>query len=300
VSGQEFVIPPVLRSARFVRRQPGTRRAPMRVSPRAFEQAGLPVPDDRREWNIYRLTERQGEPWSPQLDHHAARFGTELLGAGQFVNVDCDALLAVDHTVWVDGFRRLADLAAESGNVLDTSGSVLVRTPGDPDRLHGEGWHIWWRVNPDRAVRFGPLDRCPAIEIKQRATAPGSPNYEVRSMPDELAMLPDWLYALAPPRPGSAVRAQSGSGAPVWRRLEGVIDFLRGLKHGDGRNKWLHWGGCRCGEMIAAGDLTVPQAEQILLRCAEANGYVAKRGSAAALAAIRSGIRTGVETAAAA
>ena len=150
--------------------------------------------------------------------------------------------------------RRLADFAAEAGEVLDLSGCVVVRTPGNGS--HGEGWHVWFRVNPDFAVRFGALDRCPLVEIKPRATCPGSPGYTIKSAPDgELAVLPGWICALAPPRPPSAVTTRSGSGAPAWRRLEGIVDFLLGLHEGDQRNHWLFWASAAAPRWSRPGNL---------------------------------------------
>jgi len=289
----DWSVPAALHGARLVpRQQPGS-RVPMRVTPGAFKAAGLPVPEDRRQWNSYQLSRRCGFPWTPAIDAHVGRRGGELLGVSGFVCVDCDTSLAIDGSVWLDGFRRLADLAAESGNVLDFAGCIAVRTPGNG--THGQGWHLWFGA-PDRPVRLGPLARCPLIEIKNRATAPGSPGYEVRSVPDaSLARLPAWLAELAgAPHPVVAAERRKGSGAPAWRRLEGIFDFLRELRDGDQRNRWIHWGACRCAEMIAAGELDAVAAERVLLAAAKDNGYVADHGAAAALATIRSGFRTAV------
>lgn len=287
-----YAVPHMLQAARFVPRQAPGRREPARVTPGAFRAAGLPVPESQAQLNAYQLSQRQGFPWSPRIDEHVRRRGAELLGGDRFVCVDLDVALAVDGSVWADGFRRACDLAAETGDLLDMSGCVAVRTPGNG--THGAGWHLWFRANAGCPVRFGPLPRCPLIELKPRATSPGSPGYQVRSVPDgELDVLPAWLAALAPPKPPAAARARSGS-APVWRRLVGLVDFLRDLREGDQRNRWLYWSACRCAEMIAAGDLEAQAAERLLLRAAEDNGHVAKHGTAATLATIRSGLRTAV------
>ena len=292
MTGPEYVVPSVLRPARFVPRQAPGRREPARVTAGAFREAGLAVPENPAQINAYQLSERRGFPWSPPIEAHISRRGGELIGGDQFVVVDCDTALAVDGTIWLDGFRRLADLAAERGNMLDLARVVAVRTPGNGS--HGQGWHLWYRADAGCRVRFGPLARCPLIEIKSRATAPGSPGYQVRSVPDgELAILPAWLAELAPPRPASVARARPGA-APAWRRLEGLVDFLRDLYEGDHRNRWLYWAACRCAEMIVAGDLETAAAERLLLRAAEDNGHVAKHGVPATLATIRSGLRTAV------
>jgi hypothetical protein len=294
MTARDGTVPPVLRSARFVRRQPGTRRAPMRVTPRAFELAGLPVPEDRREWNIYRLTERRGEEWSPAVDKHIARFGGELLPGGQLVCIDCDQQLAIDGEVWRDGLRWLTDAGAEAGQLLDITRFVSVRTPGDRDRMHGPGWHLWARSDPEYPVRSGALKRCAAVEIKSRATAPGSPGYEVRHAPAELPVVPRWIAELAgPPREPTTTRHQGGQ-VNSLHRLEGILTRLIDAGPGDHRNDLLHWSACRCGEMIAADELDAATAEQVLYRAAEDNGHVAKHGAAATLATIRSGLRTAV------
>lgn len=215
----DYVVPPSLRSARFVPRQAPGRREPARVTSGAFRAAGLDVPEDPRQLNAYQLSRRQGFAWSPSIDQHVRRRGAELLGGSQFVCVDLDTALAVDGSIWMDGFRQAADLAAETGNLLDLAGCIAVRTPGNG--THGEGWHLWYRANAACPVRFGPLGRCPLIEIKYRCTAPGSPLYQVRSVPDgELDMLPAWIAELAPPPgrylPPGAGQARLPSGG-AWR-----------------------------------------------------------------------------------
>ena len=289
MSGQEGIVPVPLRGARFVPREEAGRRGPERVTPGAFAAAGLPVPPDPRQWNSYQLSQRKGWPWSPAIDAHVWRRGAELLGGSDLLCVDCDTALAVDGTVWLDGFRRLADFASESGSVLDLSGCVAVRTPGHDS--HGQGWHLWWRADPDCPVRLGALARCPLIEIKARCTAPGSPGYVVRSVPDgELDTFPGWLADLAgPPRP--AVIGRNGRSGHTRDRLEAVVAFLLEAGPGDGRNGRLFWASCRCAEMIAGGELEPAVAERALFAAAEGNGHVVKHGAAATRATIASGLR---------
>jgi hypothetical protein len=287
-----YVVPPALRSARFVPRQQPGRREPARVSAGAFRSRALPVPEHPGQLNIYQLTQRGGLPWSPGVDAWIGRRGGELLGSGELLCADCDTALAVDGTVWLDGFRRLADLASESGNVLDLSGCIAVRTPGHD--AHGQGWHLWWRADPGCPVRLGPLSRCPLIEIKARCTAPGTPGYPVRSVSDgDLDVLPRWLAELAGPPRTVTVPGRHAGGGRTWERLEGVVSFLLEAGPGDGRNGRLYWASCRCAEMVAAGDLDAMAAEQVLFSAAEDNGHVAKHGPAATRATIASGLRAG-------
>jgi hypothetical protein len=289
MTGRPGAVPVVQREAWFVPREEAGQRWPLRVTPGAFTAAGLPVPKDPRQWNSYQLTQRRGYKWSPAIDEHVRRRGAELLGGDALLCVDCDTALAVDGTVWLDGMRRLADLASESGSVLDLSGCVTVRTPGRGS--HGPGWHLWFRADPVRPVRLGALERCPLIELKNRCTAPGSPGYVVRSLPDgELSILPSWLADLAgPPRPG--VIGRTGRSDRTRERLEGVLSFLLEARPGDGRNGRLYWASCRYAEAVAAGELEPAVAERVLYRAAEENGHAAKHGAAQTRATIASGLR---------
>jgi hypothetical protein len=294
VSGDEYAVPELLRAARFVPRQAPGRREPARVTSGAFRARGVPVPQDKRQWNAYRLSAGIGWEWSSGIDRHVRRRGAELLGGRTYLCVDCDTALAVDGSVWVDGFRKLADLAIEAGSFLDLTGCVCVRTPGHDS--HGPGWHLWWRADPDHPVRTGPLRQCPLVEIKSRCTAPASPGYVVRSKPEDgLDVLPRWLADLAgPPRsPAAAVPGRRDSGR-VTERLEGLVSFLLDAGPGDMRNARLYWCACRCAEMVAAGELNQAAAERMLFRAADENGHVAKHGAPATRATIASGLRTAV------
>ena len=297
ITDGDGIVPWQLRGARFVPREEAGRRGPMRVTPGAFTAAGLPVPPDPRQWNAYQLSGRRGFAWSASIDRHTACRGSEIQPGG-LVCVDADTALAIDGHVWRDGFRRLADLGAESGEVLDLSGCVAVRTPGNGS--HGQGWHLWFRRG-DSPVQPGPLPREPLVEIKFRCTAPGSPGYRVRAAADgDRDVLPGWLAALAAvPRPVPAGGGQRGKGNPR-ARLEGVLDHLLSLRAGDHRNSGLYWCSCRCGEMIAAGELESAAAEAALFRAAEENGHAGKHGAAATLGTIRSGISAGMRQAVAA
>ena len=287
------VVPWQLRGARFVPREQAGRRWPARVTPGAFAAAGVALPDDPRRWNAYWLSQRRGFAWSPSIDRHVRSRGAEIQ-PGSLVAIDCDVALAVDGSVWRDGFRQLADLAAAGGSLLDLSGCVAVRTPGNGP--HGPGWHLWYRC-PDWLRQAGPLPRCPLIELKLRCTAPGSPGYRIRSAPSgELDVLPGWLAALAPePRPVRITDPQRGRGNPR-ARMEGLLDFLLALGPGDHRNDGLFWASARCGEMVGAGEMEAAVAERALLRAAEENGHVAKHGASATAATIRSGITAGMRS----
>ena len=285
----EYVVPPVLRGARFVPRQAPGRREPLRVTASAFRARGMEVPEDRARWNVYQLTERQGFEWSPQVDYHVGRRGAELLG-GEFLCVDADQHLAVDGSVWLDGLRWLADKGAAAGELLDITAFIAVRTPGNPDRGHAPGWHLWCRPDPEYPVRTGPLHRCAAVEIKSRCTAPGSPGYEIRHARSDLPVIPRWIAQLAgQPRPVTVVHSENGHvRIGGRRRLEGAVTRL--LEAGSGhRNHRLYLAALTAGEIGTDYEATMAA----LMDAAARVGLVADDGEAHCQGTIRSGYTAG-------
>ena len=287
----EFVVPAVLRGAMFVPGQaPGTRE-PARVTPGAFRAAGLPVPGHPAQCNVYQLTRRQGLPWTPGLDGHIRRRGGELLGRGQLILVDIDTPMAADGTPVADALRWLADRAVQAGGLLDLSATLSVRTPGHPGSGHLPGWHLWYRADPARPVRMGPLARCHAVELRARGTCPGSPGYVVWAEPDQLPALPWWIAGLAGPPPVPAASTGTGhGGAGAAARLHGIIGRLLAAQRGE-RNRLLFWASLRTGELIADGDLDAETAGQALTGAAARIGLVREDGQRAVAATIRSGFQ---------
>ena len=292
MTGADYAVPAALRSARFVPRERSGHREPLRVTPAAFTAAGLPVPDDPRRMNAYRLSRQQGWAWSPAIDRLTRCRGSEIQPGG-YVCVDCDVHLAVDGTAWIDGLRWLAGAAVGAGEILDITTCVAVRTPGHPQRGHGPGWHLWFRDDPGRPVRTGTLTRCAAVEIKTRCTAPGSPGYTVRQAPDDLPLLPSWIADLAgpPPQPATAWQG-TGSARWTWQRLHGVIERLLGAGHGE-RNTVLFWASCRAGEAVASGLLTSEASRRALLTAAGVLGLVHEDGEQAVMDTINNGLGSG-------
>ena len=294
MNAAEYVVPAVLRGARFVPGQAAGRREPAWVTPGAF-RAGLPVPGHPAQRNVYQLTGRQGLPWTPGLDAHIRRRGGELLGHRELILVDIDTPVAVDGTPMVNALRWLADRAVEAGGLLDLSATVSVRTPGHPDRGHLPGWHPWYRADPARPVRMGPLARCPAVELRARGTCPGSPGYVVWSGPDQLPVLPRWIADLAgPPHRPAAGTGTGHGGGRGQARLHGIIGRLAAARRGE-RNRLLFWASLRTGELVADGDLDAAAAGQALTDAAARIGLVREDGQRAVAATIRSGFeRMGV------
>lgn len=291
----EYVVPAVLRGARFVPGQAAGRREPARVTAGAFWAAGLPVPAHPAQRNVYQLTGRRGLPWTPRLDAHIRRRGGELLGGGELIVVDIDTPAAVDGTPAINAVRWLADRAVEAGGMLDLSATVSVRTPGHPDRGHLPGWHLWYRTDPCRPVHMGPLARCPAVELRWRGTCPGSPGYVVFPGPGQLAVLPEWMAGLAGPPPMPAAGTGTGhGGAGGQARLHGIIGRLLAARRGE-RNRLLFWASLRTGELVADGDLDAAAAGRALTEAAAQMGLVREDGQRAVAATIRSGFeRMGV------
>ena len=290
MGAREYVVPAVLRGATFVPRQAPGRREPARVSRGAFTAAGVPVPADPAQRNIYQLTARRGLAWTPSLDAHIRRRGGELLGHGELILADVDTPAAVDGTPMIDALRWLSDHAVEAGGLLDLSATVSVRTPGHPSSGHLPGWHVWYRADPARPVRMGPLAGCRAVEMRTRGTCPGSPGYAVRAEPDQLPIIPRWLAALAGPPPAPASTAASHGGAPARARLQGITGFLVTAQRGE-RNRLLFWASLRAGELVADGDLDPATAAAALTDAAAQIGLVQDDGQRAVTATIRSGFR---------
>ena len=167
---------------------------------------------------------------------------------------------------------------------------MSVRTPGHSASGHLPGWHLWYRADPARPVRLGPLGRCPAIELRGRGTCPGSPGYLARSPPDELPALPPWLAGLAGPPPAPATVTTTGHGGPhVEARLAGILGRLRAARRGE-RNRLLFWASLRTGELVADGGLDARTAIQALTGAATQIGLASEDGPRAVAATIRSGL----------
>src|SRR5215831_10305748 len=271
---RHYVVPAVLRGAKFVPWQARGRREPARVTEGAFTAAGLPVPKHRAQRNIYQLTGRQGLAWTPALDGHIRRRGGELLGHGHLILVDIDSPAAPDGTPMVNALRWLADRAVQAGGLL-----------------HLAGWHLWYRADPARPVHLGPLARCYAIELRTRGTCPGSPGYLIRAHPAELPVLPHWIVALAGPPLAPATPAITGhGGAHAQARLQGLIRRVLAARRGE-RNQLLFWASLRAGELAADADLDPREAARALTRAATQIGLTGEDGQRAVAATIRSGFQ---------
>jgi hypothetical protein len=80
----------------------------------------------------------------------------------------------------------------------------------------------------------------------------------------------------------------------VQVRSKRILREIERAKRHDNRNKCLHWGAARFGNMIAEGVITPEVAEKLLIGAAKTNGLWREDGAAQCLATIRGGIRRGI------
>ena len=81
----------------------------------------------------------------------------------------------------------------------------------------------------------------------------------------------------------------------VQVRSKRILREIERAKRNDNRNKCLHWGAARLGNMIAEGVIAQEVAEKLLVGAAKTNGLWREDGEAQCLATIRGGIRAGIE-----
>jgi bifunctional DNA primase/polymerase-like protein len=239
----------------------------------------------------------------------------DVLKPGQALPPEWQAIPGI--ATGADVLAHLCDLAGQPWPV-----TMLVATPRD-------GVHLYYRAPADRLIGNKAIPdplrhggKCPLIDVRgggcgnggylagpgtiiDERNYPGPDEAELREFhrggrpyvlihDQDPAPLPGWLTDLLDP-PGSppVARLPRITGAPVYGRMFGVVDRLRSARHGDRRNALLHWGACRAGEMVAAGELDAGAAEEALYLAAEENGHVAKHGERATRATIASGMRQG-------
>ncbi len=186
-----------------------------------------------------------------------------------------------------DGQGVLAVLAHQDGQQLPDT--YTVRTPSG-------GLHLYFAAGErggelrNSAGRIGPM-----IDVRGRGgyvvaagSVVGGRGYEIeRDAP--VALLPEWLAALARPatRPASPARLHSG---PVYGRLRGVLEAVLSSKPGT-RNGRLYWAACRAGEMVAASKIDRATAEDLLVQAAVDTGI--RGGELEARRTVASGLRAG-------
>jgi hypothetical protein len=221
-----------------------------------------------------------------------------------------ETVVGIDVDCWDGkaGAESFAALADECGPLPATWGSTS-REDGSRIRL--------FRVPP--GVRWSERRAGPGIELihvghryvvvwpsihpegrPYRWIAPGDEVADRVPHVCELPALPaTWGRRLmeppAPVRRGTHPQGFAGSAsAYAAATFEGTIRDLRALRSGDGRNRELNRAAYKLGGLIACGELPERAVRDELLAAAEANGYVAKRGTRQALATINSGLRAGM------
>lgn len=138
--------------------------------------------------------------WEPEADEYVSTYGAQMTGPGgesewDWYCLDMDTPIVHGGEVISDGLRKLADLSVISGELLDTTEWLMIRTPGHPlsSNPKGPGWQSWFRWYRSRPLRTGALPGAREIELKTTGTSPGSPGYEVKKAPEELPVLPEWI-----------------------------------------------------------------------------------------------------------
>jgi hypothetical protein len=219
-----YVVPAVLRGARFVPWQAPGRREPARVSAGAFQAAGLPVPEHPGQRNIDQLTGRQGLAWTPGLDARSP--ATRAVGHGYLILVDIDVPAAADGSPLVNG----ALAGRPRGGGRGTAGPVGHRVrahPGHPASGHLPRWHLWYPADPARPVHWA---RWAAAPSHPEAPAPDH-QYLVRSPP--MSCWPAWLNGW-PGRPRTATATSTGTAARTPSQAGKHIGRLRHRRAANG------------------------------------------------------------------
>lgn len=120
----------------------------------------------------------------------------------------------------------------------------------------------------------------------------GTPNLlaeaiQARTLPELPAAIVERLIKPAH-KHGPIFFAPRPSPGETMRRLEGIAQAVATATPGE-RNKMLHWGACRCGEMVRDGCLGQQQAFVLLMEIAQILGLPQREASAT----IQSGLRYG-------
>lgn len=186
------------------------------------------------------------------------------------------------------GMQSWAALVAEHSDVETCS----VSTGRD-----GGGAHLWFRADegapvPNSAGRLGP-----GVDVRGAGgmvLAPPSRHRTGRryqwTSGAPLALLPQWVRALAmPPRP---VRRPAPvlSSTPATRALVGLVQVVLDAPEGT-RNDRLFWAASRVAEHVDAGRLDRQAGADALLRAAEAAGLPSAEAARTVQSALhRSGV----------
>lgn len=205
--------------------------------------------DDPEAVSAYQAGKADGWwEWEPDADEYIRRIGGTMTGAPggpRLVCLDLDVPIAPGGAVIADGMRTLADLAAIDGEILDTSGWIMVKTPGHGgDNPKAPGHHAWFLDDPDAPTATGAMPGHREIELKTLCTAPGSPGatdrframdgtwqtqtspgYVVTQTQDEVPLLPEWIRKrFGEAKPGRETTGETGWSVPEWAQ-----EWARGL-----------------------------------------------------------------------
>jgi len=197
-------------------------------------------------------------------------------------------VLDIDITDSLDGIMDFEEVCA--GREMPDTLTVQSRSGGR---------HHYFDAPAGRAIRCNAKKLAPGVDVRGDGgyiVVPPSLGYVIidRVAP---APLPGWLLALLdppPPEPPRFMRAELAPAArerATERRFEAVLRVVETAAEGT-RHDRLFWAACRCGEMVAAGELDEADAASALVAAALAAGGKDRRN---AQATARDGIRRGRE-----
>lgn len=135
-------------------------------------------------------------------------------------------------------------------------------------RTRSGGLHLWFRHKP--GLRCSTAKIAPGVDVKAEGGAciwwPATGLPALCTAP--LAPWPDWLTPPPPPSPAPAyVHRGPRPAAHIEAQLAGLVRMVAAAPQGQ-RNASLFWAAARTLELVAAGELSKPHAESVLLEAA--------------------------------
>jgi Bifunctional DNA primase/polymerase, N-terminal len=209
------------------------------------------------------------------------------------LDLDCHAGLPDDWRA-IPGVKDGADVFAcllEWAGESSWPATTWARTPSG-------GYHLYLQQPPGQEIRNSAGLLGPGIDVRGTGgyvLAPGSVVggrvYELLDDTDP-APMPLWLARRLAPKPQDrpVMPEQRRSLTAGSARMRGLVEHVRHAQPGD-RNGPLFWAACRAGELVAAGEIDQPAAEQMLVLAALDAGL--RGGEQEARRTIASGLRTG-------
>jgi Bifunctional DNA primase/polymerase, N-terminal len=187
------------------------------------------------------------------------------------IDLDCHVELPEDWRA-IPGVRDGADVFAcllEWAGESSWPTTTWVRTPSG-------GHHLYFRQPQGQEIRNSAGLLGPGIDVRGTGGYVVAPGSVVGGRTYELlddtgpAPMPQWLARRLAPRPQSALTSPDRCAGSAVGRLAGLVRTVRDSQPGD-RTGPLRWAACRLREMVAAGEASPADAEQ-LIRAATSAG----------------------------